>query len=576
MKINSWRSEVEAILNPIPDVLITKKIFLWIYPLSLFLTLFLPSHEINSVSEFFRWVLIGTLGYLSMLPFYFYSLGKKSQSSQVLLILLMGITRSFVVILSMPIFKVETSQTLPFLIAYSIIVIFYWFVAGSIINTFASKFRNDIKKLIQALADQRIDKGLNTQELSQRSKVLLARISGLQDEILDTLKGNPTPENITQHAHNIDQLVRDHIRPMSHSEWKDGELVRRKVGLLRSVKAILKERRIPVLGLIFLTLPYAIMTGINNFGLVRMIVLEFVWIAMLLNARIITFIVTKRLNGTPWFWNLFFLIFSSISSTVVTSLLLFNWGGNEYLLPDIIQMQASASLKFVITSCVATFAITLVEDEQAVLKLIAKSLSAKSVSELLESTDRSRESKEYAQYLHAEVQSHLLACKLLLLKSAESDFTLLSTEVTRQVIERFESIKEPYERTHVKRTTERVEEIVQLWKGMCSISYEIPTEFDESKAQRDVIAQLIEESVVNAVRHGQARNIQIIGVVDGDSYSVTVINEGNWREAATGSGLGTILFNTFASEWSLRRVGDKTFMSFTVPSKVSAQQGAER
>jgi len=385
----------------------------------------------------------------------------------------------------------------------------------------------------------------------------------------DLLRTEPTPQNISEQARNIDQLVREHIRPLSHSEWKDGELVRTRIGLFSSLKAVLMERKVPVLGLIFLTLPYAIMTGVNNFGVVRMVVLEFVWISTLLNVRLLTYAVTKRINGTSWFWNLFFFITSSIFSTVITTLLLFNWAGNEYQLSELVQMQLSASLKFVITSCVATFAITLLEDERSVLKLIAKNLSAKDVDELLLSANRSQESKDYAQYLHAEVQSHLLACKLLLLKSAESDFTLLSTEVTRQVIERFESIKEPYERTHVKKTTDRVEEIAQLWKGMCSIRFDIPVEFDRSEAPRDVIAQLIEESIVNAIRHGQARNIEINAKKLDGTYSVNVINEGNWQEGNTGTGLGTILFNTFASDWSLYRDGDRTVMSFHVPSKVS-------
>lgn len=569
MRISSWKSEVDAILNPIPQVLITRKIFLWIFPLSLFLTIFLPTHEINSVGDFIKWVFIGSLGYLSMLPFYIYSQGKNNQGMQVLLVLLMGITRGFVVIILMPIFKVTTSQTLGFLVAYSVVVIFYWFIAGSIINEFASKFRNDIKKLIQVLANQRLEIGLDKEQLSESRKILLSRISALQNQILDSLKANPTSENITQQAQSIDHLVREHIRPLSHSVWRDGELVRTRIGLFRSLKAILMERNVPVLGLIFLTLPYAIMTGTNNYGFTRMVVLEFVWITTLLNCRLITFTVTKRISGTPWFWNIFYFTLSSISSTVITTLLLFNWAGNEYQLSEIFQLQLSASLKFVITSCVATFAITLIEVERAVLEIIAKSLSAKDANDLLLSSDQSQSNRDYAQYLHAEVQSHLLACKLLLLKSAESDFKLLPTEVTRQVIERFESIKEPYERTHVKKTTERVEEVVQLWKGMCSISFDIPEEFDRSEAPRDVIAQLIEESVVNAVRHGKATNIEIVAKRLDGLFTVTVTNEGEWREGQAGSGLGTILFNTFASDWTLYRDGDKTVMAFSIPSKVS-------
>jgi signal transduction histidine kinase len=276
------------------------------------------------------------------------------------------------------------------------------------------------------------------------------------------------------------------------------------------------------------------------------------------------------MNRTSWFWNLFFLTCTSVAFITTTTYCLFNWPGNEYELLEILGLQIGSALRFALVSCVATFAITLIDDERSVLNLIAKSFSAKNEEEFLEKAESSERNREYAQYLHAEVQSHLLACKLLLLKSAESEFTLLSTEVTRQVIERFESIKEPYVRSHVKKATDRVEEIAQLWKGLCAIEYSIPPEFDDSAAPRDVIAQLIEESVVNAIRHGGARNIEINGRVYDGAYSVVIINDGTWKEGSSSTGLGTILFETFASDWSLAREGDKTIMAFSVAGKVPA------
>jgi hypothetical protein len=505
-----------------------------------------------------------------MIPYYFYSLNKPSQRMHLLLIILMGITRGFTVIILMPIFKIETSQSLPMIIIYSIIVIFYWFIAGSIVNTFSSKFRSDVKKLIQILANQRVDERVDTRELGARSKVLLARIAGLQNEILDTLKVEPTQENIAKQAQNIDNLVREHIRPLSHSEWRDGKLVKSRIGLVQSLKAVLMERKIPVLGIIILTLPYVFMTSIENYGLTRALFLELAWLSILLNFRLVAYAVTWRINRTSWFWNLFFMIGTSATYIATTTYFIFNWPDNEYELVEIFGLQLGSALRFALVSCVATFAITLLDDERAVLNIIAKSFSAKSAEELLERSDSSERNKEYAQYLHAEVQSHLLACKLLLLKSAESEFTLLSTEVTRQVVERFESIKEPYVRSHVKKTTDRVEEIVQLWKGLCAIEYSISPEFDDSVAPRDVIAQLIEESVVNAIRHGEARNIEINGRAYDGAYSVVIINDGTWKEGDSNTGLGTILFETFASDWSLAREGDKTVMAFSVASKVPA------
>jgi hypothetical protein len=49
-----------------------------------------------------------------------------------------------------------------------------------------------------------------------------------------------------------------------------------------------------------------------------------------------------------------------------------------------------------------------------------------------------------------------------------------------------------------------------------------------------------------------------------------IINDGTWKEGSSSTGLGTILFETFASDWSLAREGDKTIMAFSVAGKVPA------
>jgi hypothetical protein len=185
---------------------------------------------------------------------------------------------------------------------------------------------------------------------------------------------------------------------------------------------------------------------------------------------------------------------------------------------------------------------------------------------LLKQTQSGNTDAKFAQYVHAEVQSQLLACKLLLLKAAESDFELFPPDITAQIVERMEKIKQPYQRPAAKVTSKRLPEIAQSWQGLAEIEYELIPEFTEFHSQSEITSQLIEEAVVNAIRHGKASKISIKARASSSSISVSVRDNGSMQMAQASSGLGTILLNTFTESWSLAREGDQSLLTFSVPS----------
>jgi anti-sigma regulatory factor (Ser/Thr protein kinase) len=109
-------------------------------------------------------------------------------------------------------------------------------------------------------------------------------------------------------------------------------------------------------------------------------------------------------------------------------------------------------------------------------------------------------------------------------------------------------------------------EIAQSWQGLAEIEYELIPEFTEFHSQSEITSQLIEEAVVNAIRHGKASKISIKATTSSSSISVSVRDNGSMQMAQASSGLGTILLNTFAESWSLEREGDQSLLTFSVPS----------
>jgi signal transduction histidine kinase len=170
----------------------------------------------------------------------------------------------------------------------------------------------------------------------------------------------------------------------------------------------------------------------------------------------------------------------------------------------------------------------------------------------------------YAQYLHAEVQSQLLACKLLLLKAAETDFQLFPPEVTKQILDRMEKIKQPYQKPAARIPAKRLEELKASWAGLADITFDLEPELSELHSYSDVVSQLIEEAVVNSIRHGKASSISVASRVGDKEIEISIIDNGTGTIGNTGSGLGTILFETFSSRWKLEKVSDKTTLTFAV------------
>jgi hypothetical protein len=205
-------------------------------------------------------------------------------------------------------------------------------------------------------------------------------------------------------------------------------------------------------------------------------------------------------------------------------------------------------------------------DQDFAFEFLSDIIKKGELEDLLKQSQSGNVDSHFAQYVHAEVQSQLLACKLLLLKAAESDFELFPPEITAQIVERMEKIKQPYQHPIAKVTSKRLPEIAQSWKGLADIEYELIPEFSEFHSQSEITSQLIEEAVVNAIRHGKASQISISATTSGASISVYVRDNGSLAKADGSSGLGTVLLNTFADSWTLERDGDHSLLTFNISS----------
>ena len=112
--------------------------------------------------------------------------------------------------------------------------------------------------------------------------------------------------------------------------------------------------------------------------------------------------------------------------------------------------------------------------------------------------------------------------------------------------------------------SQRLAEIQKSWSGIANLRYNFSSEFDELRSFSDVTSQLIEEAVVNSIRHGKATEIQVIGSGSEDFISVEVRDNGSLVSGRSHHGLGTILFDTFADSWHLEGGPNGTVLTFMI------------
>ena len=224
----------------------------------------------------------------------------------------------------------------------------------------------------------------------------------------------------------------------------------------------------------------------------------------------------------------------------------------------------SAMLFFVAAVLFGNIVLTVYNSREKELEQLRKYLPEKQIANILRDSFAANENEEYAQYLHAEVQSQLTASKLLLLKAADSNFSSMSTETTRKVLARLELLEEPYQKKIVRNPKIRLTELADTWRGLTRIKMDLPTELNSFSPNGEVIAQLIEESVINAIRHGKAKNVRVNVTIENEICYIQIQDDGKLKSTRK-PGLGSTFFQVFAPDWKLETNEVGTLATMSTP-----------
>ena len=176
-----------------------------------------------------------------------------------------------------------------------------------------------------------------------------------------------------------------------------------------------------------------------------------------------------------------------------------------------------------------------------------------------------------AQVLHGSVQASLTAANMRILGASEVTEALLE-KVRDDIVRATESLSS-MDDVNVN-LSDSLEELVELWRGMCEIKIENDLEFIADISTNQVTAhcvnEIVKECVNNAIRHGHAKqvDVKIEDLKDG-SLLVVVTNDGDANILGE-QGVGSQILDEITMNWSRELNGSQVIVAAQVASAVFA------
>lgn len=569
--IDGINNDVLSITKLLPNQLISWPLFWLSLPVSILVAVILIAPRSSTFFEILKWVVIAIFSHLCMAPFVFYMSNKPEKRMQIALTFAMGAVRGGVIGLSSPLLGLVDSVPIPVRMANSAIAVFYWMQIGSIYFDVRNSYRKSLQALLRKAIfepSSEIEGNAISKSFSNSKEKFRVLIENLKIEISAKIDSNTEP-NLQEQIKAIDVLIDNHIKPQSAKKWKDSELIWPEFSFKSLLVQSLSTTRIPLLGVIILTLPFSIFGNVVGYGLI----LGLISVGISTICPILVYLVIALLPDNIFSQlrrNFTFLFLWIIITTPISYFYLKRFTIEKYATPSqTLQVEIAAILLFLVFLISATMLLSLKESQGRTLELFSNMIPKKELDLFITKGLEAKSQADLAQYLHAEVQSQLHACKLLLLRAAESDFTLFSPSVTQMVIKRLETLDLPYTKSMPRIPEERLTQIVSSWLGLASIKMDLAEELSVVSPNGEVVSQLIEEAIVNSIRHGKAKFISVVAKVEDGVCEVVITNDGLLK-ASGARGLGSTLFDTFADSWSIEEVLDGTKIWFKLPLSQSS------
>jgi signal transduction histidine kinase len=526
----------------------------------MFVLIFAADHKLESWNDVFVWGFVALISHLCLIPLVTVGVLQSQQwrswKFDLAFLFLLGATRGVVINYFVEMWDLTQTVGYWYKIFNSTVALPQWFVGVAIL--FESK--RDYERTFRELFAKAMRK---EQETHERRDMLpkgnsnvdeaIARLqfitSNLASDIQQLLNRPRLLNDYTIEAKRIQELIDNDIRPTSAELWRNNQVNTPKIPLKTLLNISLLESRLRVPLVVLISVPY-LFVGLNGalglkIALAQcLFVLSYDLMVFALAEVLHKFKVTSRAIS-----NLIILVSGFILPCLI----------QIYFMPNDFKTSGEFIDLFVYHNVLTVIFIALLltvngynlvktQREKVLASLESHILGEKYNAPLSEGGDAQHKS-DLANYLHGEIQAGLTASSLLLQQAAKSGDSDLAQEALERASGLLNQDLSNISFTRMAAPALKVQKIVDAWKGIADISVVMPSYELLGETTLRSTVQLIEEAVANSVRHAQASDIKISGVLKDSVLTISIISNGN-PMAKGRAGLGTKMFNELTEEWS--------------------------
>jgi hypothetical protein len=328
------------------------------------------------------------------------------------------------------------------------------------------------------------------------------------------------------------------LKPLSHRLWFNSERNRTQIRLFGLIVDSFKQFSFSSFRLLALWGTLAFASIVNTYEIDRVIFGLFLSLSLLsLTIYVFRIVPIPKSNVLKHIFTVTsIIVISTVPVTMADSLMpLFNYEQMFFPVSAATIVSPIAIAVFLIAdSCV-----NLVSRDRAMIReLFASGLQSDSISN----------QSAFASYLHNSLQSELTGIAYRLEASAANPKSLKSREtlerlgslINRSISEDFANFDE----TPMLRLARSIE----AWEGIAKVKVQIDERSKNNLEKLNLVVQVIEEAITNSVRHGRAKNIEVLIAGVNEKVSITINTDSSVvSENSSGLGVAWLEANTVTS-----------------------------
>lgn len=199
---------------------------------------------------------------------------------------------------------------------------------------------------------------------------------------------------------------------------------------------------------------------------------------------------------------------------------------------------------------VSSFLLDLRRGQQNLSSKVTASFGLASIDKAARFSQARIQNRDFANFLHGQVQNKLLGIALSLEKSHSTAEEL--EQALRSVDEILQSVESEYDSLSSGNLSEGLDRQKAQWQGFVEIQSSVDNAVEVLPIRDRILTlQVIDEAIANSVRHGLSKSIRIEVRVEGGRPCIEVTDDGIGPRSGK-SGLGSAFFESLtAGNWSL-------------------------